>query len=91
MKDNILENDKSVAQVARETGANTNTLYGWIKKYGDQLEVMAVQTFSTPEAELDKRCQAPSKLKYYRTEGLAFTPLNFRKVNGVLHRSILPY
>lgn len=47
----ILENDKSVAQVARETGVNTNTLYGWIKKYSDQPEVKAVQTFSTSEAE----------------------------------------
>lgn len=48
----ILENNKPVAQVARETGVNTNTLYSWINKYSEQPEVKAVQTFSTPEAEL---------------------------------------
>lgn len=48
----ILENNKSVAQVARETGVNSNTLHGWIKKYSQKPEVKAVQTFSTPDAEL---------------------------------------
>lgn len=48
----ILKNNKPVAQIARETGVNTNTLYSWIKKYSKQPEVKAVQTFSTPEAEL---------------------------------------
>ena len=48
----ILENNKSVAQVARETGVNTNTLYSWIKKYSQQSEIKAVQTLSTPDAEL---------------------------------------
>lgn len=48
----IAENHKPIAQVARETGVNTNTLHGWIKKYGQQSEVKAVQTFSSPEAEL---------------------------------------
>ena len=48
----ILANNKPVAQIARETGVNTNTLYSWIKKYSEQPEVKAVQTFSTPEAEL---------------------------------------
>lgn len=48
----ILENNKPVAQIARETGVNTNTLYSWIKKYSEQPEVKSVQTFSTPEAEL---------------------------------------
>jgi transposase len=47
----ILENNKSVAQTARETGVNENTLHGWIKKYGQKPDVKAVQTFSTPEAE----------------------------------------
>lgn len=48
----ILENNKPIAQVARETGVNSNTLHGWIKKYGQQPEIKAVQTFSTPDAEL---------------------------------------
>ncbi|WP_339164441.1 transposase [Siminovitchia sp. FSL W7-1587] len=47
----ILENNKPVAQIARETGVNTNTLYSWIKKYSEQPEVKAVQTFYTPEVE----------------------------------------
>ncbi|ONK22592.1 hypothetical protein BLX87_15280 [Bacillus sp. VT-16-64] len=47
----MLENNNPVAQIARETGVNTNTLYSWIKKYSEQPEVKAVQTFSTPEAE----------------------------------------
>jgi transposase len=41
-----------VAQVARETGVNDNTLHGWIKKYGQQPEVKAAQTFSSPDAEM---------------------------------------
>jgi transposase len=48
----ITENHKPIAQVARETGVNTNTLHGWIKKYGQQSEIKAVQTFNSPEAEL---------------------------------------
>lgn len=48
----LLENNKPVAQVARETGVNTNTLHGWIKKYKQQPEVKATQSFSSPEAEL---------------------------------------
>lgn len=48
----ILENNKSVAQVARETGVNTNTLHNWIKKYGKQPEIKVAQTFTSPEAEL---------------------------------------
>lgn len=48
----ICENNKSVAQVAREVGVNVNTLHGWVKKYGQQPEVKAVQTFSSETAEL---------------------------------------
>lgn len=48
----VLENNKPIAQVARETGINTNTLHGWIKKYSEQPEIKAVQTFSSSEAEL---------------------------------------
>jgi len=48
----ILENNKSVSQVARETGVNENTLHGWVKKYSQQSEIKVVQTFSTPDAEL---------------------------------------
>jgi len=48
----IAENHKPIAQVARETGVNTNTLHGWIKKYSQQSEIKDVQTFNSPEAEL---------------------------------------
>lgn len=48
----IAENNKSVAQVAREMDINENTLYNWIKKYGQEPEIKSVQTFSTAEAEL---------------------------------------
>ncbi|QKE75793.1 transposase [Arthrobacter citreus] len=48
----ILVNQKPVAQLARETGVNLNILNDWIKKFSDQPEVKAVQTFSPSEAEL---------------------------------------
>jgi transposase len=44
----IAENNKPIAQMAGETGVNTNTLHGSIKKYGQQPEIKAVQTFTTP-------------------------------------------
>ncbi|KQL50248.1 transposase [Heyndrickxia shackletonii] len=48
----INENHKSVAQVAREVGVNENTLYSWLKKYGQQPEIKAVKSFSSESAEL---------------------------------------
>lgn len=48
----ISENHKSIAQVAREVGVNTNTLHGWVKKYGQQPEIKAVQSFSSEGDEL---------------------------------------
>ncbi len=48
----ILENNKAVAQVARETGVNENTLHVWVKNYGQKPEIKTAQTFSTPDAEL---------------------------------------
>lgn len=48
----ISENHKSIAQVAREVGVNTNTLHGWVKKYGQQPEIKVVQSFSSEGAEL---------------------------------------
>ena len=36
------ENNKPVAQLAREVGVNVNTLHGWVKKYGQQPEIKAV-------------------------------------------------
>jgi transposase len=48
----IAENNKTVVQVAREVGVNENTLHGWIKKFGQQPEIKAGQSFSSAEAEL---------------------------------------
>lgn len=48
----ILENNKPIAQVARETGVNTNTLHGWMKKYGQQPEIKAIQKFTSTDEEL---------------------------------------
>jgi|SRR3954447_26717089 transposase len=48
----ISESHKSVAQVAREVGVNENTLHGWVKKYGQQPEIKAVQSFPSEGAEL---------------------------------------
>lgn len=48
----ISENNKPVAQVASEVGVSVNTVHGWVKKYGQQPEVKAVQTFSSEVAEL---------------------------------------
>lgn len=48
----VKENNKPVAQVAREIGVNENTLHGWLKKYGQQPEINAVQSFPSEAAEL---------------------------------------
>lgn len=48
----IKENNKPVAQAAREVGVNVNTVHEWLKKYGGQPEIKAVQTFSSEAAEL---------------------------------------
>ncbi|UAC47184.1 transposase [Bacillus aquiflavi] len=48
----ISENNKPIAQVAREVGVNANTLHGWMKKYVQKPEIKAVQTFSSEAAEL---------------------------------------
>jgi transposase len=48
----LSENNKPVAQVAREVGVNENTLHNWVKKYGQQPEIKAVQSFSSEAAEL---------------------------------------
>ncbi len=47
----VSEHNKPVAQVAREIGVNTNTLHGWVKKYGQQPEVKPVKSYSSEAAE----------------------------------------
>ncbi|MCC3359599.1 transposase [Bacillus sp. REN16] len=48
----ISENNKAVAQVAREIGVNENTVHGRVKRYGQQPEIKAVKFFSSEDAEL---------------------------------------
>ncbi|WP_100330128.1 transposase [Bacillus xiapuensis] len=47
----IRENNKPLAQVAREVGVNENTLHAWVKKHGGKPEIIAVQSFSSEAAE----------------------------------------
>lgn len=46
------ESGKSVASVAREHNIKENTLYNWVKKYGDQPEVIAAQVFKSEDQQL---------------------------------------
>jgi transposase len=48
----IIENNKAVAQVARETGVNENTLHTWVKKYRQEPAMKSTQTFSSPDAQV---------------------------------------
>nr|WP_295972180.1 hypothetical protein [uncultured Bacillus sp.] len=43
----ISDNNKPLAQVAREVGVNENTLHGWMKKDGQQQEIKAVKSYSS--------------------------------------------
>jgi Transposase and inactivated derivatives len=48
----ILEEAKSVAQVARELKINENTLHGWVKKYKQEPEISENQTFRSEDHEV---------------------------------------
>lgn len=48
----IKESGKSVAEIGRELKINANTLYGWIKKYGGEPEIAAVQAFKSEDHRL---------------------------------------
>lgn len=39
----IKDSGKSVAKIGRELKINANTLYGWIKRYSGEPEIVAVQ------------------------------------------------
>jgi transposase len=45
----IKESGKSVAEIGRELKINANTLYGWLKKYGSEPEIVAVQVFKSDD------------------------------------------
>ncbi len=48
----ISDNNKSVAQVAKEVGVNVNTPHGWVNKYSQQPEIKAVKSNPSEAAEL---------------------------------------
>lgn len=48
----LVENNKTVAQVARETGVNGNTLHNWVKKYSKEPDVKSAQTFTSSDAQV---------------------------------------
>ena len=48
----IKESGKSVAEIDRELKINPNTLYGWVKKYGEEPEIAAVQVFKSEDHRL---------------------------------------
>lgn len=41
-----------MAEVARELNLNDNTLYGWMKKYGGEPEIVAAQVFKSDDHRL---------------------------------------
>ncbi|WP_274856814.1 transposase [Bacillus methanolicus] len=47
----ILEEAKSVAQVARELKIYENTLRGWVKKYKQEPEISETKTFQSEDQE----------------------------------------
>jgi transposase len=48
----IKESGKSVAEIGRDLKINANTLYSWIKKYGNEPEIVAVQAFKSENHQL---------------------------------------
>ncbi|GAC40912.1 transposase [Paenibacillus popilliae] len=45
----VKESGKAVAEVARELKIKDNTLYGWMKKYGGEPEIIAAQVFKSED------------------------------------------
>jgi transposase len=48
----IKESGKSVAEIGRELKINPNTLYGWVKNYGGEPEIIAVQALKSEDHRL---------------------------------------
>jgi transposase-like protein len=48
----VKESGKAVAVVARELKIKDNTLYGWVKKYGDEPEIAQHQVFKSEDHQL---------------------------------------
>lgn len=48
----IKESGKAVAEVARELKIKDNTLYGWMKKFGNESEVAENQAFKSDDHKI---------------------------------------
>ncbi|MFF3926684.1 IS3 family transposase, partial [Paenibacillus lactis] len=48
----IKESGKPVAEIGRELKINPNTLYGWVKRYGGEPEIVAVQAVKSEDHRL---------------------------------------
>jgi Transposase and inactivated derivatives len=48
----VKESGKAVAEVARELKIKDNTLYGWMKKYGEEPEIVAAQVFKSEDHQM---------------------------------------
>jgi transposase len=48
----IKESGKGVAEIARELKIKDNTLYGWVRKFGSEPEVLANQAFKTEDHKM---------------------------------------
>lgn len=49
---NVKESGKAVAEVARELKIKDNTLYGWMKKFGGEPEIVQHQAFKSEDHQL---------------------------------------
>lgn len=48
----IKESGKTVAEVARELKIKDNTLYGWVKRYGSEPEIVQNQAFKSEDHKI---------------------------------------
>jgi transposase len=48
----IKESGKAVAEVARELKIKDNTLYGWMKRFGSEPEIVVNQAFKSEDHKL---------------------------------------
>ncbi|CAM3806573.1 transposase [Marinicrinis lubricantis] len=48
----VKESGKAVAEVARELKIKDNTLYGWMKKFGSEPEIVQNQVFKSENHQL---------------------------------------
>ena len=60
-----VESEQSIAQTAEELGINTNTLYAWVAKYGQQSKKES-EVGDTVEAQLKRLKKENARLRQER-------------------------